>query len=132
MILKELLALRESKGTMYQVRVETQAGGDWKDMKLGASSIEDIADSVSASTHDTKAHNKFDVSELTEIIEDFIGSSPSGKSDSTWDEMDIDVKSLKHDVLKLSFTFGGTLPARKGEKYRTPYEKNGTITIMPS
>ena len=120
--------LVEGAKNPYQVRVETPglATGDWKDISLNADSLEDIAGAVGASPVDYKAHDKFGLHELAEFIEDnWIGRGPDGPGTS-WDEIDMDVKSLKHDVLKISFTFSGVNMRRKEDVV-----KKGVLTIMP-
>lgn len=111
----------------YQVRIETpgMATGDWKDVTLHADSLEDIARAVGASPVDTDAHDKFGLHQLVGFVEDWIGPGPDGHGTS-WDEMDMDVKSLKDDVLKISWTFSGVNMRRKEDVI-----KSGVLTIMP-
>lgn len=129
--------LVEGSKNPYQVRVETPgiATGDWMDISLNADSLEDIASAVGASPVDYKAHDKFGLHELVEFIEDnWIGPGPDGPGTS-WDEIDMDVKSLKHDVLKISFTFSGVKMPRTVSKHTKKYgdevKKRGVLTIMP-
>jgi hypothetical protein len=128
-LIQELLALTEAKNMPYQVRV---GSGDWKDIELQADSIEDIAKAVSASPMDDAAHEKFGLHQLTELVEDYIGVGPSGPG-SSWDEIDFDVSSLKDDVLKLTYDFGGVnmKNAKRDGGYGSPVHKSGIITIMP-
>lgn len=118
------------KPTMYQVKIETNSGGDWKDMTLYAASLQDIADSVESDD----AHDKFNLGELTSIVEDWIGDGPgNGRFRGTWDEMDFDVKSLKDDVLKISWTFSGIdMSLAKINKGGTEVTRKGVISIMPA
>jgi hypothetical protein len=120
---------------MYQVKIESGSGGDWKDLELWADSLEDIVTSVTASPRDTDAHAKFDISQLTEIVEGWIGDGPDSDGKG-WDEMDFDVKSHRDGVLKLSYHFSGvsmrkTRLKNNPEKYGEEVKKSGVITIMP-
>ena len=121
----------------YQVRVSTtHTTGDWEDVDLHSDSLDDIEKAVSASPVDDKAHEKFGLHELTTCVEKFIGDGPAGHG-STWDEMDFDVRSHAHDVLKISFTFSGvdmrgTRKKHNPDRYGEPVRKSGVITIMPA
>ena len=125
-LLQELLSLSEAKKLPYQIRVAD--GADWVDTTLNADSLEDIAAAVGASPVDEKAHNKFGLYQLTPFIHKWIGDGPDGygKDAGSWDEMDMDVKSLGDDVLKIRWTFSGLNERRKD--YIT---KTGVMTIMP-
>lgn len=125
-LLQELLSLTEAKKLPYQVRVAD--GADWVDTTLNADSLEDIAAAVGASPADEKAHEKFGLFQLTPFIHKWIGDGPDGygKGAGSWDEMDMDVKSLKDDVLKISWTFSGVNMRRKEDVV-----KKGVMTIMP-
>lgn len=117
-ILQELLALKEGKNPTYQVKIETVRNGrsttsDWKDLELPYASLEEMK----AALISTEAN----LGSFTEIIEDYIGNN-----DGSWDEMEIEFESLKHDVLKVHFAFSGYNPRLKDE-----FKNKGTITIMP-
>jgi hypothetical protein len=123
-LLQELLALRESKGTMFQVRV---SNGDWEDKALHYTDLTDIASNVGGETGD--------LSELTGLVEDFIGAGPNSRGDNrgSWDEMEFEIQSFDEnaDVLKIKYTFAGVDMSRKEGNYGTPVKKQGVITIMP-
>jgi hypothetical protein len=123
-LLQELLALREGKGTMFQVRV---SNGDWEDKALHFTDLTDIASNVGGETGD--------LSELTGLVEDFIGEGPNSRGDKrgSWDEMEFEIQSFdeKADVLKIKYTFAGVDMGRKEGNYGTPVKKQGVITIMP-
>lgn len=127
MLLKELFALKETKYSMYQVKV---GNDDWKDVSLGAESLQDIVKSVQASPYDTDAHAKFDVSELTRLVEELVGDGPGGYGPNagSWDEIEFDVKSFSDDVLKITYALSG-IDMSKRDKETT--FKKGLITIMP-
>lgn len=122
-LLQELLSLRESKGTMFQVRV---ANGDWEDKALHFDDLVDIASNVGETG---------DLSELTGLVEDYIGEGPNsrGSNRGSWDEMEFEIESFdeKADVLKIKYTFAGVDMGRLEGKYGTPVKKQGVITIMP-
>jgi hypothetical protein len=123
-LLQELLALRESKGTMFQVRV---SNGDWEDKALHYTDLTDIASNVGGETGD--------LSELTGLVEDFIGAGPNSRGDNrgSWDEMEFEIQSFDEnaDVLKIKYTFASVDMSRKEGNYGTPVKKQGVITIMP-
>jgi hypothetical protein len=123
-LLQELLALREGKGTMFQVRV---SNGDWEDKALHFKDLMDIASNVGGETGD--------LSELTGLVEDFIGEGPNSRGDKrgSWDEMEFEILSFDEndDVLKIKYTFAGVDMGRKEGNYGTPVKKQGVITIMP-
>lgn len=132
-LIQELLTLSEaSVKKPYQVRIETKMGsGDWQDIELFANSIADIANAVSEFETDDAALGRFDLGQLTGIVEDFIGKGPGRHLEGTWDEMDFDVKSMSDDVLKISWTFSGVYKDHPSDKMLTPKTKSGIITIMP-
>ena len=125
-LLQELLSLNEAKKLPYQVRAAD--GADWVDTTLNANSLEDIAAAVGASAADEKSHAKFSLSQLTPFIQKWIGDGPDGygKGAGSWDEMDMDVKSMKDDVLKISWSFSGMNMRLKDMK-----SHKGVMTIMP-
>lgn len=118
MIIAELLRLIENKSAMFQVRVSDK--DDWQDVALHAADLDVIARAVSE-----PESAKFDLGELTELVEKFIGDGPEGYGPKagSWDEMDYDVKSHSDDVLKIQWTFGGY-------SRRSPIKKTGVMTIM--
>jgi len=123
-LLQELLALRESKGTMFQVKV---ANDDWKDIPLYFDDLVDIASHVGGETGD--------LSELTGLVEDYIGEGPNSRGDKrgSWDEMEFEIEKFdeKAEVLKIKYTFAGVDMGRMEGSYGTPVKKQGIITIMP-
>lgn len=123
---KEFLTEAKTKSFYFQIRIEGSSGGDWQDISMYADSLEDIAASVDAAPSEMDKMDKFDISQLADIVRDFIGEGPDGEGTS-WDEMDMEVKSLSNDVLKVSYTFSG-VNMRKGSEVT----RNGIITIMPS
>lgn len=128
--LEELQKLDEGQKTPYQIRIESTGGwavsDSWKDAHLYADSLDDIAAAVNASPVDEKAHEKFSLGELTEIVEQWIGKGPGPGDKTSWDEMDYYVKSHKDEVLKIGFEFSGV----NTRDYET-VAKKGIITIMP-
>lgn len=123
-LLQELLALRESKGTMFQVKV---ANDDWKDRPLHFSDLTDIASHVGGETGD--------LSELTGLVHEYIGDGANSRGDKrgSWDEMEFEIQSFdeKSDVLKVKYTFAGVDMSRLEGSYGTPVKKQGVITFMP-
>lgn len=114
---------------MFQVRV---GSGSWKDVNLYFDDLKDIADRVN---HPLRGPGKTDLGQLSELIQDYIGPGPDGHG-STWDEIDFDVASLKDDVLKITYHFGGvnmsgTKRRTNPDRYGEPVVKTGTITFMP-
>lgn len=126
---KQFLAEAKKKN-MFQVKVEGSSGGDWKDVAMYANTLQDIADSVGAAASEMDKMNKFDISQLADFVRDFIGEGPDG-SGTSWDEMDMNVKSLSNEVLKISYAFGGVNMRQKQGNYGTEVTRKGTITIMP-
>lgn len=123
-LLQELLALREAKGMMFQVKV---ANDDWKDIPLYFDDLTDIASHVGGETGD--------LSELTGLVEDYIGEGPNSRGDKrgSWDEMEFEIEKFdeKAEVLKIKYTFAGVDTSRLEGTYGTPVKKQGIITIMP-
>jgi hypothetical protein len=123
-LLQELLSLRESKGTMFQVKV---ANDDWKDRPLHFTDLVDIASNVGGETGD--------LSELTGLVHEYIGTGANSRGDKrgSWDEMEFEIEKFdeKADVLKIRYTFAGVDMSRLEGTYGTPVKKKGIITIMP-
>lgn len=124
----------------YQVRVDSETTtGDWRDLELGAASLDDIVASVNAHPSDEKAIARFGLHELVSLVTNFIGDGANsrGSDRGSWDEMDFEIKSFRDDVLKVEWHFGGVdmsrlEDGRRGRKYGTPVSRSGTITIMPA
>lgn len=119
--------LSEAKKNIFQVKIESGAGGSWDDIAMHADSLEDIAASVSANSHEQDKMDKFDISQLTEVVTDWIGEGPNGPG-THWDEMDMSVLSLKDDVLKVQYFFSGL--RLRGKFDADEVKKKGIITIM--
>lgn len=116
------LIVNEESAGKFHVKI---GASDFEEYDFGVKSLDDIAAAIH---HTTKTGNsEFDMSKLTAIVKDFIGSTPDGyHGDSVWTEQDFDLVLDAAGILKISYHFEGF-----SEKQKEMVIKKGMITILP-
>lgn len=125
MLLKELLALNESKSKMYEVTI----GRGFEDVSLDASSIQDISKYIMDRPRIKNASSKSVISELTSVVNKYIGDGPGGNGEKAgdWHEADFEVQSEEAETLIVKYRFSGFNTYNDNNRVT----KKGIITITP-
>lgn len=138
-LIQELLKLNESKGTTFQVRIDSArdtedysgsriSGGRWEELEFDhIDSLEQLADEISDNGHDSKKIFKA-LPELHAYLEEYhVGTHPLNNEVFDVTDESYDVKSFKDDVLKITYQFTARWKSKK-----SPVTYRGEITMMPS